>query len=76
MNVLELEHPTGAVLSAYGLGQLNEEELAGIDEHLASCAACRLVVQGVAPDTFLMLLRSAATEPDSSAGAQQSALCQ
>ena len=69
MNAVELEHPTGAVLSAYGLGQLNEEELAGIDEHLAGCAACRQVVQGVAPDTFLMLLRSAATEPDSSAGA-------
>ena len=53
------------VLTAYGLGQLSEEELAGIDGHLATCAVCRQVVEGVAPDTLLTLLRSAATEPDS-----------
>jgi tRNA A-37 threonylcarbamoyl transferase component Bud32 len=65
MNALELEHPTGEMLIAYGLGQLKEEELAGIDGHLANCAVCRQVVEGVAPDTLLNLLCSAATEPHS-----------
>jgi HEAT repeat protein/tRNA A-37 threonylcarbamoyl transferase component Bud32 len=65
MNAMQLEHPNGALLTAYGLGQLSEEELAGIDGHLANCAVCRQVVEGVAPDTLLTLLRSAATEPDS-----------
>ena len=64
MNAVELEHPTGAVLIAYSLGQLSEQELSGIDAHLASCALCRQVVEGAAPDTLLSLLRSAATEPD------------
>ena len=65
MNALTLEHPTGSVLVAYGLGQLDETELADIDAHLAECDLCRQVVEGVAPDTLLTLLRSAATDPDS-----------
>ena len=62
MNAVQLEHPPGPMLTAYGLGQLSEEELAGIDNHLASCQVCRQVVEGVVPDTLLSLLRSAATE--------------
>src|SRR5262245_8650845 len=65
MNAVQLEHPSGTLLTAYGLGQLAEEELAGIDSHLATCDVCRQVVEGVVPDTLLSLLRSAATEPDS-----------
>ena len=65
MNAVMQEHPPGSVLTAYSLGQLGEEELAGIDGHLADCAVCRQVVEGVVPDTLLSLLRSAATEPDS-----------
>jgi eukaryotic-like serine/threonine-protein kinase len=66
MNAVKLEHPPGEVLIAYGLGQLKEEELAGIDGHLANCAVCRQVVEGAAPDTLVNLLCSAATEPHSS----------
>jgi Protein kinase domain/Outer membrane efflux protein len=65
MTAVKLEHPTGKLLIAYGLGQLGEEELAGIDDHLANCEICRQVVEGVAPDTLLNLLCSAATEPQS-----------
>ncbi len=65
MNAVMQEHPSGSVLTAYSLGQLGEEDLAGIDGHLADCGVCRQVVEGVVPDTLLSLLRSAATEPDS-----------
>jgi uncharacterized protein (TIGR03067 family) len=64
-DALESEHPSGDLLTAYGLGQLREEALAEIDRHLAGCGVCREVVEGVAPDTLVSLLRSAATEPDS-----------
>ena len=72
MNAVQLDHPPGPTLTAYGLGQLSEEELAGIDGHLADCAVCRQVVEGVVPDTLLSLLRSAATEPDSTEGMAES----
>jgi len=64
MNAIDIDHPTGTVLTAYSLGQLNEGELAAIDGHLAECAVCRQVVDGVPPDTLLSLLRSAATDTD------------
>ena len=64
MNCVEEEHPNDSILIALGLGQLSEEELADIDGHLAQCAACCRVAEGVAPDTLLTLLRSAATETD------------
>src|SRR5947209_15696554 len=63
MNDLELEHPTRERLAAFGLGQLNEEDLAEVEGHLANCPACRQVAEGVADDTLIVLLRSAATEP-------------
>ncbi len=62
MNCVEQDHPTESILIAIGLGQLNEEELADIDGHLANCAACCEVVEGVAPDTLVALLRSTATD--------------
>jgi HEAT repeat protein len=64
MNAL-LEHPTGSILVAYGLGQVAEKDLAGIDAHLAECDLCRQVVDGVSPDTLLTLLRNAPTDTDS-----------
>jgi len=66
MNALALEHPSGSVLVAYGLGQVNEDELAAIDRHLAECDLCRKVVEGVPPDSFLTLLLSTDTDSDSS----------
>src|SRR6478736_5300439 len=65
MNALELDHPNDSLLTAFGLGQLGEDELVAINEHLAVCADCRQAVEKVAHDTFLTLLHSAATEPDS-----------
>jgi hypothetical protein len=64
MTIVEQEHLTDSMLIALGLGQLNDEELAGIDDHIAECSACCQVAAGVAPDTVLTLLRSAATETD------------
>jgi HEAT repeat protein/tRNA A-37 threonylcarbamoyl transferase component Bud32 len=64
MNAI-LEHPRGSILVAYGLGQLDEKELVDVDAHLAECDLCRQVVEGVAPDTLLTLLRNAPTDSDS-----------
>ena len=56
------------VLTAYSLGQLSEPDLVDIDGHLAECAVCRQVVEGVAPDTLVALLRSADTDVVKSEG--------
>jgi hypothetical protein len=66
-NVL-LEHPSQQRLQAFALGQLTESELAEVEAHLGSCADCRQAAEGVADDTLIALLRSAATDPDSRAG--------
>jgi hypothetical protein len=65
MSDLQIEHPTGERLTAFGLGQLPDAELAEVEAHLAHCTACRQAAEGVADDTLIALLRSAATEPDS-----------
>ena len=52
-------HPTAARLASYGLGRLDEPELAAIAEHLAACDACRAVVEAVADDSLALLLREA-----------------
>src|SRR6266404_2852610 len=64
MTTAQLEHPPGAILVAYGLGELGEFDVAELDGHLAECAECRQVVEGVVPDTLMTMLRSAATDPD------------
>jgi tRNA A-37 threonylcarbamoyl transferase component Bud32 len=65
MNNVQLTHPAGERLAAFGLGQLTDDELADIESHLAHCDACRRVAEDVADDTLVALLRSTATEPDS-----------
>ncbi len=41
MTIVEQEHPTDSILIALGLGQLNDEDLAGIDDQaIAECSAC------------------------------------
>ncbi|HEV3118238.1 MAG TPA: protein kinase, partial [Gemmataceae bacterium] len=64
-----LEHPTRELLNAFSLGQLDEGELAAIEDHLARCNACREAAENAADDTLIALLRSAATEPNSDTGA-------
>jgi HEAT repeat protein len=64
MSSVERDHPNESILIAAGLGQLNQEEFADVEGHLAQCPACCQVVEGVAPDTLLALLRSTATETD------------
>jgi hypothetical protein len=65
MSDVQLTHPAGERLAAFGLGQLTDDELADIESHLAHCDACRRLAEDVADDTLVALLRSAATEPDS-----------
>src|SRR5262249_32337076 len=60
-----LEHPARERLNAFSLGQLEEAELAAIEDHLEHCGACREAAASAADDTLIALLRSAATEPNS-----------
>jgi serine/threonine protein kinase len=68
MNGIQVEHPASQRLEAFALGQLSDGELVEIEAHLASCSACRQATESVADDTLVALLRSAATDPESSAG--------
>ncbi len=51
-------HPSPASLASFGLGRLDDES--AIASHVASCEACRSVVEAVADDTLAALLRDAA----------------
>ena len=57
-------HPTTQELTAFGLGKLPEHAAAAVAAHLEQCPACRQVVAGLMPDSFLDKLR--ATKPDGS----------
>jgi WD40 repeat protein len=52
-------HPTPEVLTAFGLGKLTEAETEVIARHLTACEDCRRLVEGVAPDSLVGLVRSA-----------------
>jgi anti-sigma factor ChrR (cupin superfamily) len=57
----EEEHPSRERLSALGLGQLDEREFLVLAGHLARCPRCRAIVEGIPDDSFINLLRSAAS---------------
>ncbi len=63
MNQLSLDHPSAEQLSAFGLGQLDESASATIVEHLTVCEPCRHVVDGVAPDSLVDLLKRDSRQP-------------
>jgi serine/threonine protein kinase/HEAT repeat protein len=52
-------HPTPQELTAFGLGKLPEHAAAAVATHLEFCPACRQVVAGVIPDSFLDKVRAA-----------------
>ncbi len=45
--------PSAEVLTAYGLGKLNETDLAAIARHLEGCQSCREAVANVRADSFV-----------------------
>jgi WD40 repeat protein/tRNA A-37 threonylcarbamoyl transferase component Bud32 len=55
-----LAHPARELLSAYGLGQLDEADSVPIEEHLDACAGCRAIVEAVPDDAVASLVREAA----------------
>jgi hypothetical protein len=60
MNDVRQAHPSFEELSAFGLGQLDEEASAAIAAHLDTCADCCGALQAVRADGFVARLRSAA----------------
>jgi hypothetical protein len=62
MSEREQTHPDRAELTAFGLGQLDEERSAALEVHLADCRECAQVLEGLGSDSFLNQLR-AATAP-------------
>jgi serine/threonine protein kinase/WD40 repeat protein len=59
MNGIGLEHPTADRLSAFGLGKLDDEELAKIESHVASCEMCCQRLRSSPPDNLVQLVRGA-----------------
>jgi hypothetical protein len=59
-------HPPADALAAFVSGRVPEEAAVAISLHLAGCATCRTVVDGLPPDTLLSLLRKGA-DPASAA---------
>jgi hypothetical protein len=62
MSDVERAHPSPERLTAFAQGRLDERELAQLSSHLGGCAECRQTVEGVADDTLISLLRSAAEQ--------------
>jgi hypothetical protein len=60
MNTVDEMHPSANKLAAFGLGQLDEAESAEIECHVASCAACRLLIENLPADSFVLKLRDSA----------------
>jgi hypothetical protein len=52
-------HPTPEVLTAFGLGKLNEAETEVIARHLTVCETCRRLVEGAPADSLVGLVRTA-----------------
>ena len=57
-------HPNPEQLAAYGLGKLDDAEMAPLVEHLETCESCRRTVEGTPSDTFLHALQAARPEPE------------
>jgi serine/threonine protein kinase len=69
MNDLQQPHPSREQLSAFGLGQLEDEASAAIEDHLAGCTACRTLLEQVPGDTFVARLQESARPDESAASA-------
>src|SRR5271170_7478825 len=50
-------------LALYALDELRGEDRARVDEHLATCAACRLELEQLRGDTALLALSTAGPRP-------------
>src|SRR6202050_5018964 len=50
-------------LALYAMGALTGEDRAKLDEHLASCASCRLELEQLRGDTALLALSAAGPRP-------------
>ncbi len=64
-------HPTNSELAAYGLGQLDPEAAAAVEEHINRCEPCCETIAGYSTqDTFVGLLQEARELPTQSSGAK------
>lgn len=64
MNAAPGTHPSPRELAAFGLGHLDDESRARIEQHVAECSACCQRLRAVPDDTLLARLRSAVTPQD------------
>jgi serine/threonine protein kinase len=60
MNDWPRSHPSPEELSAYGLGQLDDDASAAIEDHVADCTPCQTLLEQVPGDTFLARLQESA----------------
>jgi WD40 repeat protein/tRNA A-37 threonylcarbamoyl transferase component Bud32 len=64
MKSVPVAHPGGELLTALGLGRLNDAEAAAIEQHLSDCPDCQAAVDGLEPDSFISLLRRSTAPAD------------
>ncbi len=69
----QLLHPQRDMLEAFGLGKLDEDETAFVEQHLTECAACCATLLEMQDDTFIELVRIADTPRGADHGATRSA---
>lgn len=64
-------HPTNTELAAYGLGQLDPEAAAAVEEHINRCEpCCETIAAHSTEDTFVGLLKEARDVPTQVGGAE------
>ncbi|MFO0968343.1 MAG: family 16 glycoside hydrolase [Gemmataceae bacterium] len=52
-------HPDDELLTAFGLGHLDQTEADAVEQHLADCPTCRAYLDSLPGDSFINLVRSA-----------------
>ncbi|MAT14694.1 MAG: hypothetical protein CMJ46_05415 [Planctomyces sp.] len=68
-----MSHPERELLTSYGLGKLEPEEAARIEQHVTKCESCLEILAAVSSDSFLQKVQevpesSAASEPNTQTG--------
>lgn len=71
MNDTTGQHPSSLVLGSLALGQLDDDDYAAVEEHVASCATCAQVLARTQGDSFTALLQAAQSFSDTALPASQ-----
>ena len=56
------DHPSAEELSGFGLGQLDAEQAAAVESHVANCAVCSQTLWTLPDDQLVQLLRQKGLE--------------